>query len=98
MEGLWDYEGSSLVLEFQNEHLVALRDGEPLVTVPDLIAVLDADNRTPVTTEGMSYGARVEVVGLPCASIWREPEALEIVGPGYFGYPFPYSPLEEVEA
>ena len=96
MEGLGEYSGSSLVLEFQNEHLVALCDGEPLVTVPDLIAVLDADNRTPVTTEGIIYGARAEVVGLPCASIWREPEALELVGPGYFGYPFSYSPLEEV--
>jgi DUF917 family protein len=98
VEGLQEYSGSSLELEFQNEHLVAVRDGEPLVTVPDLIAVLDADNRTPITTEGISYGARIEVIGLPCAPIWRTPEALEIVGPDYFGYPFSYSPLEEVEA
>jgi DUF917 family protein len=98
VEGLQEYSRSSLELEFQNEHLVAVRDGEPLVTVPDLIAVLDADNRTPITTEGISYGARIEVVGLPCAPIWRSPEALEIVGPDYFGYPFSYSPLGEVEA
>jgi DUF917 family protein len=98
IEGSHEDSGHSLELEFQNEHLVALRDGEPLATVPDLISVLDADTRTPITTEGISYGQRVEVVGMPCAPIWREPEALEIVGPGYFGYPFEYSPLQEVEA
>jgi len=96
IEGLGNDAGSSLELEFQNEHLVALRDGEPVASVPDLITVLDADARTPVTTEGIVYGQRVEVVGLPCAPIWREPEALKVVGPGYFGYPFGYSPLEEV--
>jgi DUF917 family protein len=96
MEGLGDDTGSSLELEFQNEHLVALRDGEPVASVPDLITVLNADTHAPVTTEGISYGQRVEVVGMPCAPIWREPEALDVVGPGYFGYPFEYSPLEEV--
>jgi DUF917 family protein len=98
IEGLGEDAGYTLELEFQNEHLVALRDGEPLVTVPDLIAVLDTNARTPVTTEEITYGQRVEVVGMPCAPIWREPEALELVGPGYFGYPFEYTPLEEVEA
>jgi uncharacterized protein len=96
LEGMDKDAGSILELEFQNEHLVAMREGEPVASVPDLITVLDADSRTPVTTEGISYGQRVEVVGMPCASIWREAEALEIVGPGYFGYPFEYSPLEEV--
>lgn len=98
IEGLKADAGSALVLEFQNEHLVALRDGEPVASVPDLITILDADSHAPVTTEGIVYGQRVEVVGMPCAPIWREPEALEVVGPGYFGYPFEYSPLEEVGA
>jgi DUF917 family protein len=96
MEGLGDDAGSSLELEFQNEHLVALCDGAPVASVPDLITVLDADTHVPVTTEGISYGQRVEVIGMPCAPIWREPVALDVVGPGYFGYPFDYSPLEEV--
>jgi uncharacterized protein len=96
IEGLEEDASSTLDLEFQNEHLVALRDGEPIASVPDLITVLDADSRMPVTTEGISYGQRIEVVGMPCAPIWREAEALEVVGPGYFGYPFEYSPLEEV--
>ena len=98
LEGLGHDAGSVLQLEFQNEHLVALRDGEPVASVPDLITVLDADARSPVTTEGIVYGQRVEVIGMPCAPIWREPEALEVVGPGYFGYTFEYTPLEEMEA
>lgn len=95
IEGLQDDSGSQMKLEFQNEHLVALCDDEPVASVPDLITILDADNRTPVTTEGIVYGQRVEVVGMPCAPIWREPAALEVVGPGYFGYPFDYVPLED---
>ncbi len=98
IEGLGEDTGATLQIEFQNENLVALRDGKPVATVPDLISVLDADTRAPVTTEGISYGQRVEVVGMPCAPIWREPGALEVAGPGYFGYPFEYFPLEEVEA
>lgn len=97
IKGLMEYVGSSLSLEFQNEHLLALRDGSPVATVPDLIVVLDADSGSPITTEGLSYGQRVEVVGIPCMPIWREPEALELVGPRYFGYPFDYRPLEEVD-
>ena len=96
LEGTDEDAGSTLELEFQNEHLVAMREGEPVASVPDLITVLDAESRIPVTTEGISYGQRVEVIGMPCAPIWREPGALEIVGPGYFGYSFEYSPLEEV--
>jgi DUF917 family protein len=95
IDGLGDDAGTALQLEFQNEHLVALRDGRPVATVPDLITVLDAEAHMPVTTEGIAYGQRVEVVGMPCASLWRTQEALELVGPGYFGYAFEYVPVEE---
>lgn len=95
-EGMGDDTGTRLQLEFQNEHLVALRDGRPIATVPDLITVLDAEAHLPITTEGIAYGQRVEVLGIPCAPLWRTPKALELVGPGYFGYPFAYVPVEEV--
>lgn len=98
IDGLGDDVGARLQLEFQNEHLVALRDGRPVASVPDLIMVLDAEAHMPVTTEGIAYGQRVEVVGMPCAALWRTQEGLELVGPGYFGYPFEYVPVEEARA
>ncbi len=75
-----------LELRFQNEHLVALRDGEPLVTTPDLIIVLDTESGEPVTTEALRFGHRVSVIGAPADERWHSPEGLELVGPRYFGY------------
>ena len=45
-------------LEFQNENLICLVDGEPKCLTPDLITVLDAETGMPITTEGLKYGMR----------------------------------------
>ncbi len=88
--GLEEYAGSQMTLDFQNEHLVATRDGEVVASVPDLICVLDLETGEPITTEAMRYGFRVTVIMLPCHERWRTPEGLALVGPGYFGYDHPY--------
>jgi DUF917 family protein len=31
---------------------------------------------------------------LPADKQWRSPEGLELAGPGYFGYPHTFQPLE----
>ncbi len=87
--------GHTLKIEFQNEHLVAIRDGEVVVSVPDLITLLDAETGEPVTTEAMRYGLRVVTVGIPCTELWRSPEGLALVGPRYFGYDIEYVPVEK---
>lgn len=94
--GLDEWQGSQLQLEFQNEHLVARRDGEVVASVPDLICIVDAADGTPVTTESLRYGFRVAVIGAPCHARWRTPEGLALVGPGYFGYDHDFRPVEEL--
>jgi uncharacterized protein len=79
----------TLTLLFQNEHLMAKLDGEVLVTTPDLIIVLEHDTGEPITTEGLRYGQRVRVITAPSDERWHTPEALAMVGPGYFGYDSP---------
>lgn len=96
--GLDDDTGASLVINFQNEHLVAERDGEVVVSVPDLITVLDLESGQPITTESLRYGFRVAVLGIPCDPRWRTPEGLKLVGPAYFGYPIDFVPVEERHA
>jgi len=81
--------GVSLTLRFQNEHLVAERDGQVLATTPDLIMVLDGESGEPITTEGLRYGQRVRVIAAPADERWHSAEALAMVGPGYFGYDLP---------
>jgi DUF917 family protein len=79
-------DDGDLVLHFQNEHLMAMRDGRPVVTTPDLIILLDSDTGEPVTTEALRFGHRVCVLAAPADERWHSPEAIELVGPRYFGY------------
>lgn len=84
-----------LTIGFQNEFLVAVAGDEVLATTPDLISMLDLETGEPITTEGLRYGHRVAVIGIPGDERWRSDAGLEIVGPAYFGYDIPYVPLEE---
>ncbi|MEF9841493.1 MAG: DUF917 domain-containing protein [Raoultibacter sp.] len=95
IDGLDIDKGSQLIIKFQNENIIALRDGEAVATAPDIICSLDTETGKPVTTEGLKYGARVVVVCLPCDDQWRTPEGLALVGPRYFGYDVDYVPIEK---
>lgn len=94
-DGLEQWRGQTLELEFQNEHLLARCNDKVICTTPDLIAVLDMDTGRPITTEGLRYGARGIVIAIPAAPQWRTPEGLKIVGPEYFGYQEPFIPVEQ---
>ncbi|TCO44714.1 DUF917 domain-containing protein [Actinocrispum wychmicini] len=90
IEGIDGDRGARMRLSFQNEHLVAERDGEVVASTPDLICVLDSETGEPVTTEGMRYGNRVAVLGVPCDRRWTTPEGLRLTGPRAFGYDHEY--------
>jgi DUF917 family protein len=94
LEGIGEDAGSKLTVQFQNENLVAARNGEILVTVPDLITLLEEETGEPITTEQLRYGYRVFVLGLPCDKRWRTDVGLAVVGPRYFGYEVDYVPVE----
>ncbi|MFH8370579.1 DUF917 domain-containing protein [Streptomyces sp. NPDC018031] len=98
MDGLDTDIGHTLRLHFRNEHLLAVRDGRPVASVPDLICVLDSGTGTPVTTESMRYGARIGVIGAPCDPRWRTRRGLELTGPRYFGHDLDYVPVEDLAA
>lgn len=93
--GIDKYAGQQLELNFQNEHLVAKLNGEVVVSVPDLIALLDVDTGEPITAESMRYGFRAAVIAIPCTEKWRTAKGLELVGPRYFGYDVDYVPVEK---
>ncbi|PPA70399.1 DUF917 domain-containing protein [Jeotgalibacillus proteolyticus] len=96
IEGLGTDLDKSCRLHFQNEHLLAEVDGKAICITPDLIAVLDAETGMPITTEGLRYGARCIVIGMPCDPKWRTEKGIEVAGPGYFGYETKYRPIEEL--
>lgn len=95
LEGIGDYRGREAYVEFQNENLAAVVDGEILATTPDLICLVDTETFTPVPTDALKYGKRVMVIGLKCFDMWRTPEGLALVGPRYFGCDTDYIPVED---
>ncbi|MFH5801903.1 DUF917 domain-containing protein [Haladaptatus sp. CMAA 1911] len=93
IEGLGSDDGQQLTIEFQNENLGARIDGEWIVTVPDLITVLDRETGNPVRTEALRYGQRVEVLGISTPEIMRTDAALNVWGPETFGLDTEFVPL-----
>lgn len=94
IEGMYAYQGKTLQLRFQNEHLLAMTEERLLCVTPDLIAVLDEETGLPITTEGLRYGARCVVIGIPCDPKWRTEKGIATCGPAYFGYDVDYQPVE----
>ncbi len=94
IDGLDAFSGSHMVIDFQNENLIARLDGEIVCTVPDLICAVASDTGEPVTTELMRYGLRVTILGFPAPALWTTPEGLAASSPRHFGYDTDYRPLQ----
>lgn len=94
--GLSDAKQQQMVIDFQNENLVARINGQLAAMVPDLICLVDSDTGTPITTESLKYGQRLSVIAASVPPIMRSKKALEVFGPGAFGYDFDFTPLEKL--
>jgi uncharacterized protein len=94
--GLDENQGSKMELDFQNEFLMAKKDGNPVAITPDLIVLVDAENAQPITAETIQYGTRVVVLGMIADQQWRTEKGIELGGPEKFGYKEEYIPIEEL--
>jgi len=86
IEGIRGHQGHQMVIEFQNENLIAWLDEDPVCIVDEI--------GEPITTELLRYGFRVTVLGFPAPALWTTTEGLAVVGPNAFGYNLDYSPLK----
>jgi DUF917 family protein len=91
-DGLDDWKGHGFRLDFQNEFLMAERDGKIICTTPDLITLLEAETGAPVTADSLRYGLRLVALAFPCNPQWQTPAGIALVGPRYFGYDTDYKP------
>ncbi len=96
LEGTGPDRGARMIVSFQNENLVASRDGAIVATVPDLITILDQESGEAITTEHLRYGLRVIVIGMPCDAKWRSAAGVALGGPRHFGYDIDYKPVEHL--
>jgi DUF917 family protein len=83
----------TMEIAFQNENLVAWRNGDVVCTVPDLICIVGLEDGEPIGTELLRYGLQVAVITLPAPRELKTPTALQVVGPPAFGYDLPFSPM-----
>mgnify|MGYP001138956778 CR=1 FL=1 len=94
LEGLGAYRGSRYRIWYKNENAVAWLDGEPDVSVPDLICVLRPDGE-PVMNPRLRQGEEFRVLAFPAPREWLTPRGLEILVPSFFGFDIPYRPVRE---
>ncbi|KAF2118207.1 hypothetical protein BDV96DRAFT_488522 [Lophiotrema nucula] len=94
-------------IPFKNENIAAVRlpdDGKDVVgeekqedvlaIVPDLIAVIDAQNGEAIGTPEYRYGLLVLVIGITASERWTSPRGVELGGPKAFGMDhLEYKPL-----
>lgn len=88
-------EAKDVRLYFQNEYLLVQDGSHVLASTPDLIVVLDNDTGTPMTSDRLKYGMRVDILAFPAHPKWRTAKGIEVAGPKYFGYDIDYRPVEE---
>jgi uncharacterized protein len=93
MQGFQADAGSRLRIAIQNENLVAWRDEQVAITVPDLICILDDDTGESIGTEVLRYGLRVSVLAFAADPKLTTPAGLAVVGPRAFGYDLEYQPF-----
>ena len=83
-------------IQFQNENLLAKRNGRTLAIVPDLISIVDRETVQPITVEALKFGQRVKVIGTSAAPIMRSQKALDVFGPECFGIEEAFRKIEDI--
>ena len=80
IDGVDADRGQRAEIAFKNEYLILRVDEQVVLTVPDLITLVETDSGTPVTTEVVRTGLRVSVLGLRSSPLYHTPEALRVSG------------------
>jgi len=94
-------------IPFKNENIAAIRihdeeknvvgeekNEDVLAIVPDLIAIIDAQNGEAIGTPEYRYGLLVLVIGITASERWTSPRGIEIGGPkGFLMNHLEYTPL-----
>ena len=95
LKGLRSHEGHTFKIWYKNEYHVSWRDGQPFVTSPDSLIMVDLKTGEPATSYDFSVGDQVAVVGRKAHPAHRTEKGVELLGPRHFGFDLDYVPIEE---
>ena len=90
-----DWAGHELRIWYQNENIMSWLDGEVCVTVPELIVVMNLDQKVPQLNPYAEAGERVDVLCLPADRPWMTEKGLATFGPKSFGFEKEWEPFLE---
>ncbi len=71
-------------IEYQNEYLFLTKNNLDIVSTPDIITILDAENLHPILSDQIQIGLRVTIISLPSPDCWYTKQGLALVGPKAF--------------
>ncbi|HEV8052725.1 MAG TPA: DUF917 domain-containing protein, partial [Parachlamydiaceae bacterium] len=91
------HKSEKMELDFQNEYLVAKRDGKIVATTPDILMLLEQETGAPIDSQQLQFGLKVHLVALPSPALWTTPAGLQLVGPRHFSYEIDYHPISNLK-
>lgn len=80
---------------YQNENIIMWKNGEYHATVPDLICLINNDEKMPQLNPYAKEGSSVSIIVLPAPKEWTTKRGLEVFGPKSFGHDVEYKPFCE---
>lgn len=88
--------GDEYKIWFKNENHVCWKNGEPFVSSPDLICVVDRHTGEPIPNPKMRQAQEMAIIVLPCDERLRQDKIKKVLDPQYFGFEdISYVPVEE---
>jgi DUF917 family protein len=84
-----DHQQDLLKILVKNENLIALKNQEVLLTIPDLISVLDQKTLLALHNSQITPGQKVVVLGIRASSTWRSRKGKELFSPKNLGLDYP---------
>jgi len=94
--GSGDFSGQQFKIWVKNENHVTWLNGEPYVTSPDIITVVDAGTCEPTINPDVAEGKDYVVIGMKADEKFRSERGLAVLCPNYFGFEIDYRPIETI--
>ena len=98
IDGIGNDEGNHFKVWFKNENMILWKNGEPWIVCPDMICLVETGDANPVLNPRWYKGMAVSGLGFRCHEMWRSERGLGILNPGFFGFDYNWTPIEEVLA